>query len=133
MARALQTRDRRDGVSLTVPHLRRSVARCAACGTHCGMRRSYFVYILANAKRGVLYVGMTNNLTRRLEQHRAKSVDAFTAKYGVIHLVYFEEYAVVDEARSRERTIKRWRRDWKFKLIEANNPDWIDLGPQLAL
>ena len=94
------------------------------------MNRVYFVYILANTRRGVLYIGMTNDWARRLEQHRAKAVPGFTNKYGVIRLVHVEEYSSLDDARSRERTLKRWRREWKFKLIEENNPDWRDLAAQ---
>lgn len=97
------------------------------------MSRRYFVYILTNTKRGVLYVGLTNDLVRRLEQHRAKAVDAFTRKHGLVYLIYFEEYASVDDARAREGVLKRWRRDWKFKLIEQNNPNWSDLSSLLAL
>ena len=97
------------------------------------MNRSYFVYILANTKRGVLYVGVTNNLIRRLEQHRSKAIPSFTREHGVTRLVYFEEFSSITDARTRERALKRWRRDWKFELIEKLNPDWNDLGSQLVL
>jgi putative endonuclease len=92
------------------------------------MSRAYFVYILTNTKRGVLYVGVTNDLVRRLEQHRSKTTDAFTGKYGIVRLVYVEEYSSIGDARAREGVLKRWRRDWKFKLIEEQNPDWSDLS-----
>jgi putative endonuclease len=95
------------------------------------MNRRYFVYILANTRRGVMYVGLTNNLARRIEQHRAKAVPAFTSSYGVSRLVYVESYSSLDEARARERILKRWRREWKFKLIEAENPSWHDLSDKL--
>ena len=95
------------------------------------MRKRYFVYILANVMRGVLYVGMTNDLIRRLIQHRSKAVPAFTRDYGTYRLVYFEEYSSVLEARAREHTLKRWRRAWKFKLIESVNPEWRDLSEEL--
>jgi putative endonuclease len=97
------------------------------------MSKRYFVYILANRKRGVLYTGMTNDLVQRLTQHRAKAVPGFTRTYGVMLLVYYEEYASVLEARAREAALKRWRRAWKFELIEKLNPDWHDLGDELAL
>jgi len=97
------------------------------------MDKRYFVYILANRKRGVLYTGMTNDLIKRVTQHRAKAVPGFTRTYGVTMLVYYEEYASVDEARAREATLKRWRRAWKFQLIEKLNPEWRDLADELAL
>ena len=92
----------------------------------------YFVYILANRRRGVLYVGFTNNLVRRVGEHKAKIVPAFSRTYGLTLLVYYEEYSSVTEARAREAVVKRWRRAWKFKLIEDFNPDWTDLTDRLA-
>jgi len=86
------------------------------------MKRRFFVYILANRRRGVLYVGVTSDLIQRITQHKAKSVPGFTRAYGVIILVYYEEYSSVVEARAREATLKRWRRAWKFELIEKSNP-----------
>ena len=97
------------------------------------MRKSYFVYILANRARGVLYVGMTNDLGRRLAEHKAKIVPGFTKTYGVVMLVFYEEYASVLEARAREHVLKRWRRAWKIALVETLNPDWRDLAYDLAL
>ena len=97
------------------------------------MAKRYFVYILANRRRGVLYVGMTNDLTRRLTGHKAKLVPGFTKTYGVVLLVYYEEYTSVLEARARERTLKRWRRAWKIALVEKMNPEWRDLSNELAL
>jgi putative endonuclease len=92
----------------------------------------YSVYILANRRYGVLYVGVTNNLVRRMSEHRQKLVAGFTNTYGVIRLVYFEEYSSVMEARARERSLKRWRRSWKLKLIDQFNPDWRDLAEELS-
>ncbi|HET9616502.1 MAG TPA: GIY-YIG nuclease family protein [Pseudolabrys sp.] len=92
----------------------------------------YYVYILANRRYGVLYVGMTNNLVRRMFEHQNKLADGFTKTYGVIHLVYFEQYASVDDARARERSLKSWRRAWKLKLVDDFNPDWHDLTRELA-
>jgi len=97
------------------------------------MARCYYVYILANRRRGVLYVGVTNDLVRRVSQHKAKVVRGFTSAYGVTMLVYYEEYPSIDEARAREVALKRWRRNWKFELIEKLNPDWHDLSDALAL
>jgi len=85
--------------------------------------REYYVYILANRRYGVLYIGVTNNLLRRISEHRQKVVPGFTREYGVVRLVYFEEYASITEARGRERSLKRWRRDWKLKLVDQLNPE----------
>jgi putative endonuclease len=93
----------------------------------------FFVYILTNRPRGVLYVGMTNDLVQRLAQHRSKAVPGFTRRYGLVLLAYYEECGSVQEARAREATLKRWRRAWKFALIEKLNPDWRDLAGELAL
>ena len=89
--------------------------------------RRYYVYILANRRYGVMYVGLTNDLLRRMMQHRAKVVPGFTNEYGVVRLVYFEEYASITEARARERSLKRWRRAWKLALVDKLNPEWCDL------
>ena len=88
--------------------------------------RRYYIYILANRRYGVLYVGVTNDLLRRMI-HRAKIVPGFTKEYGVIRLVYFEEHASITEARARERSLKRWRRAWKLALVDQMNPEWRDL------
>jgi putative endonuclease len=93
----------------------------------------FFVYILASLYRGTTYVGVTNDLSRRIEEHRSGVVPGFTRQYKVHRLVYFESYSSILEARARERVLKRWRRDWKIKLIEAHNPDWRDLMLDLNL
>ena len=90
----------------------------------------FFVYILSNRPKGVLYIGATGDLLRRVGEHKGKYVAGFTRQYGVSKLVYFEEYASILEARARERTMKRWRRDWKISLVETMNPDWKDLSDQ---
>ena len=90
--------------------------------------RQYYVYILTNRRYGVLYVGLTNNLPRRMSEHRLKLMPGFTKEYGVVRLVYFEEHASITEARARERSLKRWRRDWKLKLVDQLNPEWRDLA-----
>ena len=92
---------------------------------------AFFVYILASKPNGTLYVGVTNDLARRLAEHKAKLVPGFTRQYGVDRLVYFEAFDSIVEARAREHSLKRWRRAWKIALIEKLNPDWRDLTSQL--
>jgi putative endonuclease len=95
------------------------------------MDAPFFVYILASKRNGTLYIGVTNNLPRRIAEHKAKLVPGFTRKYGVDLLVYFEAFDSILEARAREHSLKRWRRAWKIELIEKLNPDWRDLTDQL--
>jgi putative endonuclease len=95
------------------------------------MDTAFFVYILASKRNGTLYIGVTNNLARRVVEHKAKLVPGFTRQYGVDLLVYFEAFQSVLEARAREHAMKRWRRAWKIELIEKLNPDWRDLTDQL--
>jgi putative endonuclease len=97
------------------------------------MNKRFFVYVLSNRRRGVLYVGVTSDLIRRLFEHKAKLVPGFTKTYGIVMLVYYEEYSSILEARAREATLKRWRRAWKMELIDKVNPDWRDLAEELAL
>jgi len=91
------------------------------------MYQGYFVYILASQRNGTLYVGVTNDLSRRVWEHREGAPSGFTRKYGVIRLVYYEGFQDIDYAIRREKTLKRWRRAWKLQLIEAENPQWLDL------
>jgi putative endonuclease len=93
---------------------------------------AYFVYILANKKNGTLYVGVTNDLVRRVSEHRTDVIDGFTRKYAVHNLVYFEELQDPTSAIEREKKLKRWRRDWKRDLIEKANPEWRDLYDEIA-
>jgi len=88
----------------------------------------YYVYILASKIRGTLYVGMTNDLQRRVYEHKTGIKKGFTEKYGVNKLVYFETFQQVEEAIEREKNIKKWKRDWKIQLIERNNKKWLDLS-----
>jgi putative endonuclease len=90
--------------------------------------RTYFVYILASGRHGTLYVGVTNNVRLRLEQHRGGKGSDFVKKYGVYRLVHVEEFASPREAIQREKQLKNWQRDWKIRLIEENNLDWSDLS-----
>jgi putative endonuclease len=87
----------------------------------------YCVYILASKKNGTLYVGVTNDLVRRVLEHKEKIIKGFTAKYGVDKLVYFEMHKYIKDAIGRESNIKAWHRKWKIELIENNNKDWRDL------
>lgn len=87
----------------------------------------YWVYILASRRNGTLYVGMTNDLPRRVEEHREGIASRFTKRYAVTRLVYFEGHDRIEEARAREYRVKKWKRPWKLDLIEALNPDWDDL------
>jgi putative endonuclease len=92
----------------------------------------YFVYILASRIGGTLYIGVTNDLLRRVAEHREKLVPGFTRKYGVARLVYFEEFQDIRDAIEREKQLKKWNRAWKIRLIEAKNPNWDDLYPALT-
>jgi putative endonuclease len=87
----------------------------------------YFVYILASQRNGTLYVGVTNDLVRRVHEHREKLVEGFTERYQVSRLVWFDQTDSVEEAIAHEKRLKRWRREWKLALIEKSNPDWLDL------
>ena len=91
------------------------------------MSKTYFVYILASRRNGTLYIGVTNDLPRRMEQHKARAVPGFTRRYAVTRLVYFETFGDVNEAIAREKQLKGWKRAWKIKLIEAGNPEWLEL------
>ena len=90
--------------------------------------KDYYVYILASKRNGTLYIGFTDDLQRRIKEHKEKSVSGFTAKYNVNLLVYYEVFADADEAFIRERRLKKWKRAWKLKLIEEINPEWNDLS-----
>jgi putative endonuclease len=93
-----------------------------------GPTNKYSVYILASGRYGTLYIGVTNNLPIRLEQHRAGLGSKFVKQYGVYRLVHVEEFASPQEAIAREKQLKNWHRDWKIRLIEEGNPDWSDLS-----
>ena len=94
--------------------------------------RVYWVYILASGLGGTLYIGVTNNLIRRVYEHQHSLVDGFTKKYAVHRLVYFEQHTDIEAAIRREKRLKRWYRAWKIRLIEETNPNWDDLYPQIA-
>ncbi len=91
----------------------------------------YYVYILASQRNGTLYVGVTNDLVKRVYEHKQKLVDGFTKKYGLGILVYYESTGDIMGAIQREKQIKKWNRAWKLRLIEKSNPDWKDLYLQI--
>jgi len=94
--------------------------------------KTFFVFILASKRNGTLYVGVTNDIVKRVSEHRADLVEGFTEKYGVHALVWFEQTPNVAAAIQREKQIKKWRRSWKIELIERGNPDWRDLYGEIV-
>jgi len=88
----------------------------------------YYVYIVTNKRKGTLYIGMSNDLERRVFEHKYKLVKGFTKQYGLGKLVYFESYQYVNDAILREKRLKKWKRQWKINLIEEENPHWSDLA-----
>lgn len=94
--------------------------------------RHYYVYILASQRNGTLYTGVTNDLVRRVREHREGLEESFTKRHGVHVLVYYEVHGTPGEAITREKRIKKWNRKWKLSLIEAENPNWVDLYPGLV-
>jgi putative endonuclease len=87
----------------------------------------YWVYVLASGPCGWLYIGMTNDLVRRVGEHKSGHFDSYTREHGIDQLVWFEHHQFVDQAILREKRIKRWLRPWKFALVEECNPRWLDL------
>jgi len=96
------------------------------------MEKRFWIYILASKPYGVLYIGVTSDLIKRIYQHRTEAADGFTKEYHVKKLVYFEEYADAENAITREKRLKKWYRSMKIDLIEKNNPHWQDLYPTLV-
>ena len=93
--------------------------------------KQFYVYILTNKKYGTLYIGVTNNLERRIYEHKNKLADGFTKKYNLNKLVHFEETESVGAAIEREKQLKYWQRQWKLDLINKDNPEWEDLAEKL--
>ena len=91
----------------------------------------YSVYILASQKNGTLYIGRSENLANRISDHKNKNVEGFTKRYDVTKLVYFENFDNAIDAAEREKRLKKWKREWKIKLIQTSNADWQDLYYQL--
>jgi putative endonuclease len=89
--------------------------------------KSFYVYILCSKQNGTLYIGVTSDLVERVYEHKNNLVDGFTKKYGVHRLVWYETHDSAENAITREKQIKKWKRAWKLNLIERINPKWIDL------
>lgn len=97
------------------------------------MSKRYYVYILASRRNGTLYIGVTNNLVRRVWEHRKGLIDGFTKQYGVTRLVHFELLDDVRWAIHREKRLKKWKREWKVNLIQETNVEWDDLYDRLLM
>ena len=91
-------------------------------------QHQYYVYLLSSKKNGTLYIGVTNDLERRMFEHKNKLVEGFSSKYGLDKLIYFEIYQYVNDAIKREKNMKKWKRQWKINLVEKDNPNWEDLS-----
>lgn len=96
------------------------------------MQLYYYVYILAKARNSTFYVGVTNDLIRRVYEHKMGLADGFTKKYGIKTLVYYEQHEYINEAIRREKLIKKWKREYKVNVIECQNPGWKDLYKSLT-
>lgn len=96
------------------------------------MGKQYYVYIMASRKNGTLYIGVTSDFIQRVYQHKHKYTGGFTAKYDVSSLVYYETYSDPENAITREKNIKAWKRAWKIELIESKNPAWNDLYEEIT-
>lgn len=94
--------------------------------------KNYYVYILSSKKYGTLYIGVTNNLIKRVWEHKNNLIDGFTKEYSVHTLVYYEETGDIESAILREKRLKKWKREWKINLIEKLNPEWDDLYNNLT-
>tara|TARA_B110000503_G_C7085273_1_gene386991 strand:+ start:850 stop:1125 length:276 start_codon:yes stop_codon:yes gene_type:complete len=86
------------------------------------------VYVITNKKDGVLYIGVSNDLERRMFEHKNKLVEGFSSRYNLDKLIYFEVYQYVSDAIKREKSLKKWKREWEINLIVEENPDWKDLS-----
>lgn len=95
------------------------------------MSEEFYIYIITNRPNGILYVGVTNNLRRRIYEHKLKLYDGFSKKYNLERLVYYEVYPDPEAAIQAEKRMKKWNRSWKVKRILANNPNWDDLYQDL--
>jgi len=93
--------------------------------------KEVYIYILTNKPRGVLYIGLTTNLIKRVDDHKNKRTDGFAKKYNLTTLVYYERQESLDQAAHRERLMKKWKRQWKIELVETMNPNWYDLYEDL--
>jgi putative endonuclease len=96
------------------------------------MEKIFVVYIMASARRGTLYIGVTSNLPKRVWEHREGIIDGFTKKYGVKDLVWYEVHEDPVSAITKEKQLKKWNRAWKLELIETKNPEWNDLFEEIC-
>ncbi|MBI1216055.1 MAG: GIY-YIG nuclease family protein [Alphaproteobacteria bacterium] len=96
------------------------------------MQKQFYVYIMTNKMNGTLYLGVSNDIIRRVHEHRQKAVKGFTARYGLTRLVYFEQFNTAMDAITREKQMKKWNRAWKLQLINEKNPEWNDLYDEIA-
>jgi len=94
--------------------------------------KTYYFYILASKRNGTLYIGITNDLVKRIYEHKSGLIEGFTKKYSIDKLVYFESSEDVNAAILREKRIKKWKRQWKIELIEKSNPEWRDLSEDFS-
>jgi putative endonuclease len=92
------------------------------------MQKGGYVYILASKRNGTLYIGVTSDLSRRIDEHKSHAVEGFTKKYGIDQLVWYEAHETIEAAITREKQLKKWNRVWKIRLIEQDNPGWDDLS-----
>jgi len=93
--------------------------------------KHYYVYIMANKRNGTIYTGLTNDLIRRVDEHRSDAFPGFSKRYQTHMLVYFEETGNIDSALNYEKRVKKWTRRWKIELIQATNPEWKDLWDEI--
>ncbi len=88
----------------------------------------YFIYFMISNNRSALYIGVTNNIQRRIFEHKQHAIDGYTKKYNCVNLVYFEETSSIEDAIAREKQLKKWGRNKKNALVESMNPNWVDLS-----
>ncbi len=93
--------------------------------------KTYYIYIMASKRNGTLYIGVTNDIVKRVYEHKNNLIDGFTSKYSVHNLVYYEQFDNIESAIRREKQLKKWNRKWKLELIEKVNPSWKDLYEDL--
>jgi putative endonuclease len=113
------------------PRVRSVSVRTGHPGGVCSLSKTYYVYILASKRNGTLYIGVTNELRRRVWEHKEGLIEGFTKKYGVKMLVYFETFGDIGLAIARETRLKKYKRAWKINLIQARNVEWEDLYEML--
>ncbi|GGO50585.1 putative endonuclease [Roseovarius pacificus] len=96
------------------------------------MPKDMYVYIVTNKRHGTLYIGVTNDLVRRVWEHRTHAISGFTDRYNLTRLIWYEHHVEPAAAIRREKALKRWSRDWKIELVEQANPDWVDFWQEIS-